>query len=551
MSPGVPSGSSNSRVVLLASLALYAALGVAFIAVARHVVGPDGIAYIRIAGYYLEGDLDLAVACHWGPLLSWLLVPWLAIGANGILGIKVINLIAGGLVLIGVHRLRISVGLTGSLSTAVQLAAALLVSPWVPHTTPDILLAGLLTLYFAESHRAGMSPSVAAVVRLGLLGGLAALAKPYGLPFFAAHFTVMLLLFGREAWKVRATRWLAGMTCFAVVVAPRVLLVANDSGLGGLLASGGVARGWVAPGVRTSDDLPHKWLAVPREGRITSWENPEEIPYPWPAWSPLDNRRHFVHQINVIVDNLRTIADSLYRADLLGLFYIALLATPVLALLPADSRSESRSLPWRWALLAIVIYLGGYVVTYAGPQRYLWPMEGLLLVLTGCLLRELCHLWTRDESPGVALRPQLAAALVLVLSLAATFGLRARAALVYPDDSGRDTFEIAAALAGKGIDEPLAANEWVKGLCVSYRLGLRFAGMPPPADERPVLEQLRAVGARSFLLFRGAARADDFARQFQQAGLAPPLEIRCAGQAVEVYDLDVAKDGGHATTVPY
>ncbi|MCH8969762.1 MAG: glycosyltransferase family 39 protein, partial [Planctomycetes bacterium] len=224
MSPGVPSASSNSRVVLLASLALYAALGVAFIAVARHLIGPDGIAYIRIAGYYLEGDLDLAVAFHWGPLLSWLLVPCLAIGANGILAIKVINLIAGGLVLVGVHRLRISVGLTGSLSTAVQLAAALLVSPWVPYTTPDLLLAGLLTLYFAESYRACVSPSVAAVVRVGLLGGLAGLAKPYGLPFFAAHFTVMLLLFDRGPLRARATRLLTGVACFALLMGPWVVL---------------------------------------------------------------------------------------------------------------------------------------------------------------------------------------------------------------------------------------------------------------------------------------------------------------------------------------
>lgn len=537
--------------VLVASLALYAVLGLAFIVVARESIGPDGIAYLRIAGYYLEGNLDLAVASHWGPLLSWLLVPWLAFGANGILAIKVINLIGGGLVLIGVHRLRISVGLTGPLSTAVQIGAALLVSPWVIASSPDVLLAGLLTLYFAESYRACMSPSVAAVVRLGLLGGLAALAKPYGLPFFAAHFTVMLLLFGHEAWKVRATRWLAGMTCFAVVLAPRILLVANDSDLGGLLASGSRAHAWVAPGVRTSDDLPHKWLVRPREGRITSWENPAEIPFPWPTWSPFDSRRHFVHQINVIVDNLRATSDHLYRADLLGLLYIAALAAPALALLPGWARSDNRRFVWRWALPGLAIYMGGYIATLASADRYLWPIEGLLLVLAGCLLREFCRLWTRHGSPAVAHRPQLAAALVLVLSLAATFGLRARAVLVYPDESGRETFEIAAALTGKGIDGPLAANQWVKGLCVSYRLGLPFAGMPPPADERPVLGQLRAVGARSFLLFKGAARADDFARQFQQAGLAPPLEIRCAGQAVDVYDLDVAKDGGHATTVPY
>src|SRR5262245_37756109 len=43
----------------------------------REKIGPDAISYMRIAHYYLSGQTDLMVSGYWGPLLSWLIVPWL------------------------------------------------------------------------------------------------------------------------------------------------------------------------------------------------------------------------------------------------------------------------------------------------------------------------------------------------------------------------------------------------------------------------------------------------------------------------------------------
>ena len=46
-----------------------------------HQLNPDAIAYMRIAGYYANGQTELAVTGYWGPLLSWLMVPLLKVGA--------------------------------------------------------------------------------------------------------------------------------------------------------------------------------------------------------------------------------------------------------------------------------------------------------------------------------------------------------------------------------------------------------------------------------------------------------------------------------------
>src|SRR3989442_5565017 len=48
----------------------------------RQALNPDGVAYMRIASYYAAGRMDLAITGYWGPLLSWLLVPWLKAGAT-------------------------------------------------------------------------------------------------------------------------------------------------------------------------------------------------------------------------------------------------------------------------------------------------------------------------------------------------------------------------------------------------------------------------------------------------------------------------------------
>ena len=42
-------------------------------------LNPDGLAYIRIAQYYLNGQTALMISGYWGPLLSWLIVPWLLV----------------------------------------------------------------------------------------------------------------------------------------------------------------------------------------------------------------------------------------------------------------------------------------------------------------------------------------------------------------------------------------------------------------------------------------------------------------------------------------
>ena len=42
-------------------------------------LNPDGLAYMAIAQYYLNGQTALMISGYWSPLLSWLIVPWLLV----------------------------------------------------------------------------------------------------------------------------------------------------------------------------------------------------------------------------------------------------------------------------------------------------------------------------------------------------------------------------------------------------------------------------------------------------------------------------------------
>ena len=65
----------------------------------------DTTLYISIAEKYISGDFSNAINGYWGPLLSWLLIPFLSLGATHVFAINALNLIFGVLTMTGVWRL--------------------------------------------------------------------------------------------------------------------------------------------------------------------------------------------------------------------------------------------------------------------------------------------------------------------------------------------------------------------------------------------------------------------------------------------------------------
>src|SRR2546428_538422 len=73
------------RIMQLAAVAVWPAQVVLVVIAAwlnRDQINSDAVAYMRVAQYYLSGQTDLMISGYWGPMLSWLIVPWLLVFAD-------------------------------------------------------------------------------------------------------------------------------------------------------------------------------------------------------------------------------------------------------------------------------------------------------------------------------------------------------------------------------------------------------------------------------------------------------------------------------------
>ena len=131
--------------------AAYLLVGLLIAKVSYSLINADGVSYIQVARHYVAGDFDLAINSYWGPLISWLLVPLVALGIDPVLGFKLLNVLFGLVAAFGIGALvrRLSgpdmalVGFTAMLLLVLRVLAAPL--------TRDLLPTAVMAWYFASA----------------------------------------------------------------------------------------------------------------------------------------------------------------------------------------------------------------------------------------------------------------------------------------------------------------------------------------------------------------------------------------------------------------
>ena len=176
----------SSTTVLIAALTIYAVLIITCCHYQR--LTGDATLYLSIAEKYIRGDFANAVNGYWGPLLSWLLIPFLYMGATHVFAINAMHLIFGLLTITGIWRLSYKFEITETIRCII-LAALVPVLQFVSLIEPmDFLLLCVLVYYFNVVFSRDYPEKVVHAVTGGILGGLAYYSKPYGFPFFISHF---------------------------------------------------------------------------------------------------------------------------------------------------------------------------------------------------------------------------------------------------------------------------------------------------------------------------------------------------------------------------
>jgi hypothetical protein len=494
-------------------LAAYAALATYIIWLSRNQINADGVAYIRIAQYYAGGRLDLAISSYWSPLLSWVLVPAICLKASPLWTFKVIQAVLGlcfALASVGLTKklgCKIHPWLTASLG--LLLALPMVLGP----VTPDLLVTVLLTWGFLRVLRLVHGTSSKDAFVTGLLAGLCYLAKAYALPFFllllVPTYAIAYITYRRRNTLRSLGACLAGL---ALSAGPWILIISVHDGAPTFSSVSHLARTWSPTSLRAQVADPSSLLQSPRQGRLTSWENPTEIPYDWPTWSPLDGWAGMKTQAANVIYCAPAAVKCLQEVDFLGLLLGGYFLAVVLTLSRRTDFPREMTASWAWACIIVPLFVSGYTLLLV-KDRYLWPVRGLLLALAtnaaAVLITPACRpVVPESRGPDCERRPQgwsrLSGVLLsLLLALSLSYSFLSAVGLRRGPSGQAARFNWVKDVAAKlpPMDQ-IACNRgaWQHGLCVAFWKQARLLGEFAADSPEIIADQLHPFGATHVLI---------------------------------------------------
>lgn len=482
----------HTRLIALALIYLVVAL--VLLPRFRFEINPDGISYIAIARKILAGQAGGAVNGYWGPLFSWLLLPFLALGLDPLLAGKLLSILIGLVTLPGLSALSYRFEMSERLRTVVL--AALLPALWqftFHSLSPDFLVVCILVHYFAVVLDGGFAGALRKGATCGVLGGLVYLAKAYGFHFFLAHFTLTagLLLAGATGDPERRAilrTWLLGLGVLAAIAGPWAATLSAKYGRPTLATTGAYNHALVAPGSR-GQPMHYRGFMAPHDPEATSvWEDPSFIPLR--DWSPLTSAATMKHQLALLAGNARMIWRMFSSYSLFAL--VTLLAYVLFCVQPIQRslRPGGEAYP----LLALLLYPAGYALVLV-QERYLFVCVVLLALMGG-------HVVQRLAAGGFLTGRRLTVGCLLLAGSIAAQPLKQTATLAR-QGGGRNARVVSGQLAQLAdLRGRIASNrEWVQTLFIAYHLGLTYCGEQGDTPAEAVPSELARLGVRYFFVW--------------------------------------------------
>lgn len=514
----------------------------------RYQINPDGVGYISVAQKYAAGQFFDAVNAYWSPLYSWLLVPLLKMGIEPLLASKILGLLIGAATIIAMWRLARFTGIPRVAAMVICAAGIpLIVDAAYMVITPDLLIACAILFYIASFCNPRRPTHWTSALRLGLLMGLAYLAKAYALPFVVAHFGLIRLIEiikggpPRYRWKLMGAS-LVTLAALALVVGAWSTALKHKFGYYMTGSSGRYNLILDAPDDPTlHEPRPHQvifygFLAPPNDTAISEWEDPTNDMWrlpkvdPWKSrWTreylrtPLSEefRRLFLNDSTTpqdrsvfqrLWDEFRSMLMSPetrepprseigpfymnYRGVLNELEWATPWCYPILLVAFLIALSRADLLPRRPGLIlfaGILLYPCGYLFLHI-ERRFMTPLCLLVLLAAGYAIgraaaRGLLSGWWR---------PALAAAVV-----GWTFYANPTLHLLQTPNLSKDTAEVAKRLAGvlpAGI-KVASDYDWGEALHLSFHLQWRFYGVPRGGEgPQQITRDLQRLGVEYYIV---------------------------------------------------
>jgi hypothetical protein len=372
-------------VIIVVMLALGAWLTFAWF---QFQLNPDAASYYTIAEKYAHGDFRHAINGYWGPLLSWLLVPAVWMGANLIIAAKIVLLLAGAALLILLYRFLLSRGVSKLITNLTMLGLAGLFTTWatIGTVTPDILMALLVvwfSIIFVEFLK---EPTRNLALKLGAIGGLMYFSKGFGFFLFIGIVGMVALWqwrkIDRDFGKV-FRRWLPAAAVFAVLTLPFVAVLSIKYHKPTINNAGAYDHHIYGPIGRATSPMTYMGpLQPPNDTAMSVWEDPTLMTNLVPDWKPFDNWERFGFFWNSVIG--RNFNNAVHSTYGLGPF-VALGISGLILGIMQKKHKYSRELRF-FGGISLLMIAGYSLVLIDG--RYLWGSVALACAGTALVVSQ-------------------------------------------------------------------------------------------------------------------------------------------------------------------
>lgn len=360
-----------------------------------YVNNPDSFQYLAIAGKYATLKWSLAPNAYWSPLFSWLLALPISLGLNGIIALKITQLIIGGFALYGWFLLTRKTGLKGFLLVSVQGGIIPFVISYAQlNPTADLLFLTVfifLVLNLSEgSWLSGYGPALVS----GIFGAFLYYSKAFGFPLFIA----LVLISGiirywptkdRIIWKKVGL----SLMIFALFSAPWIVLLSVK--YNALTISKTTSFNFtqeVAPMPGEEVQLPvltGGLIAPPDSLSASAWETPGDV-VALHQLHPFSNKEDLKQWFHVIKRNVLSIYYFDFRRQA-GVFFLFFL---IVYFFQKGYKSLISNRLVLFLLLAMLCFYGGYSFILV-HTRYIWVCTWIMLLISAWMVQEMSVKGTR------------------------------------------------------------------------------------------------------------------------------------------------------------
>lgn len=505
------------------------------------LLNSDAIAYMRLAEHYAAGRADLMISGYWGPLISWLMAPWLWLGLESLTAARIVMGCSGLAFLASTVFLLTRLGISPGQRLCGAIVAAITGIVWsVTEITPDLLLASLLTMAAGSMISIQWLESRQGPWQAGVWMALAYTCKAVGMPIAlgcCGGFGFLWWLTQPAQHRCVLKQLLRTVLIFGLLAGLWISVISLKYQRLVFSTSARIGHAVVGPNDLDRSQAFALQFHQPPPGRLTSWEDPSNLPYQY--WSPWERSDYLRHQVSLIGRNVMVARHRLAELDLIGIDQLVLVVGWVFLLgqcVSAVRRTPeaSRVSYWPWTVVPVCCLVGTYLPVYAAEARFYYPCFPLLLASGLGALDEL-----GIRRPDLSRLKNLLTGLVLMCFAGPGIIQFYPALAGFKDPAVIYAWDLAARIEKAGLRGPIAGSGMIEG----QRVGLYVAYIlrrPWYGDERhPTPETFLKSGAEVMVFNRLDSSSAGFLTHPAIRDLDPELFADRAGN--DLYPLKLFK----------